>query len=177
MPAPTVLTSGQIATLKTFFQNDASFSTLRGNVGTANEDRGAIAALFNSETANANPWVFKTKVTKHEVTNEASIDATSFSYSAFIGRSQGERDGWREVWNTSLTCDPSLDNVRAAFADIFSGAGGSAMRTHLLACGRRKATVAERLLTTGFGSGAAATPDKLGWEGLVTIDNVVVILS
>lgn len=175
MPAPTVLTAAQLAALRTFFQNDASMAALRSAVGTASEDRTAIAAAFNAQSGDANPWVFRTRVSKHEVTNEASADGTTFSYTAYINRSVAERDGWREVWNTSLTCDPTLPNVRQAFADIFSGAGGAAMRAHLLAVSRRKASVAELLLAGNTPGGAGANgstgnPKTLGWEGSIVVD-------
>lgn len=176
------LTAAQIATLKTFFDNDSSMATLKQNVGTENEDRVAIQAAFNGASADANPWVWRTKITKHEVTNETSVDGTTFSYSTFIGRSQGERDGWREVWNTSLTCNPSLANVRQAFADIFSGAGGAAQRTHLLAVARRKGSVAERLLAGntagGVGTnGSTANPMTMVYEGQIDLEDVVAIIS
>ena len=58
-----------------------------------------------------------------------------------------------------------------AFADIFSGAGGLANRTHIIALSKRSATVAEKLYATGTGTDAA--PAKLVFEGAVAGDDVV----
>lgn len=178
MSAPTVLTAAQIATLKTFFNTDASMTTLKNNVGTANEDRAAIAAAFNADTANANPWIWKTKVLKAQITNDVSVDATSFIWAGngYITRSVQELMCFDALFNGSGIVDPSLANVRQAFTDIFSGVGNAASnRTHLASVGRRKATVAERLLATG--TGTTASPALLGWEGLITIELVAAILA
>lgn len=124
-----------------------------------------IARLYNLP-ASPDFWVWKTKLLKHDATDSTSPDATTFSWPAYISRSQGERDGWREIWNSTLSVNPSLANVRQAFADIFSGAAGAANRTHLNAMARRSASRIEKLLATG--TGTTASPATMGYEGPIS---------
>lgn len=155
------LTPAQRATLKTVAQADTTAAALM----TAADDIG-LADWFN---ANAVPdyWAWKTRLTRAEAVQGTSVDGTTFNWTGagFIGRSQGERDAWREMWNHEGACNPSLPNVRAAFADIFSGATAPAPanRTHLLTMARRKVSVAERALATGLGT--TVSPSIMAWEG------------
>lgn len=132
----------------------------------------AVAALYNL-TASPDHWVWKTKLTKHEAVSETSVDATTFNFPQLIARTVQEQFGWQELWNSTLSCNPSLPNVRQGFADVFSGAqaGPTAQRTHLLAMARRKATRVEKLLATGTGS--TASPATMGAEGPLTFQNVL----
>jgi hypothetical protein len=134
-------------------------------------------------------FVWRTSVGKHEITDEPGIGddgvtVTNFvfggSQGGYIARSQGERDAWKELFNSTLTCKPYLANVRTAFDDIFSGSGAGAVgnRAHIKAKCRRECTVAEKLYvaaTPGGGGtrGLRTNPDLLGPEGVVTLDNVV----
>lgn len=121
-------------------------------------------------------WVWRTAVSKHELVTQPSVDGTTFTWAGngFITRSAGEQACWTELFNSTLTTNPSLPNVRQAFSDIFSGTGNAAAnRVHLLASGRRKATVAEKMFATGTGSTASPATMAIGAEGAVTIDNVV----
>ena len=61
------------------------------------------------------------------------------------------------MFNTSLSINPSLLNVRQGIADIFSGNANNApaQRAHLLAMARRKATRFEKLFATGTGTTAS----------------------
>ena len=97
-------------------------------------------------------WVWKTQLHEHEITGESSPDGTLWDWSAYISRSVGERDGWVRMFNTSLTINPSLPNVRQGIGDIFSGGTGTDQRAHLLAIARRNANRLEALLATGTGS-------------------------
>lgn len=60
--------------------------------------------------------------------------------------------------------DPSRSDTRAAFDDVFSGAGGTLTRPALLALWKRLATNFEKLFATGTGTDAApaisAFPDN-----------------
>jgi hypothetical protein len=123
-----------------------------------------IAAVYNV-TAVPDFWVWRTFVSQAECVGEASVDATNWSWTIYIGRSQGERDGWREMFADTGGINPSHANIRQGLADIFSGAGGAAQRTHLLAIARRKATRIEKLLATG--TGTTAVPATMGFEGPV----------
>jgi hypothetical protein len=151
------------------------------------------SSLFDTSSVNAlntnsvpDYWCWRTSVEKKEVVQNASASGTSFIWNGngFIGRSVGELECWNQLFNSTLTCNPSLPNVRQAFSDIFSGTGNAALnRTHLMIVSRRKATVAERLLAVsgqGLGNdggtrGTPTNPDNfgVGAEGLVTIQNVI----
>lgn len=99
--------------------------------------------IANALNQDASPvyWAWRTSVPKHEATDTVSSHTdgspTAFTWGGasggYINRSQGERDAWRELWNSSLTVNPSLANVRTAFVDIFSGSGAGAVgnRNHL----------------------------------------------
>ncbi len=158
-------------------------------------DEHQIAASGNV-LAQPNYWVWKTSLGKHTVTDEPNVDTdgvtpTTFVWGGatggFINRTQGERDAWRELFNSSLACKPNLANVRTAFADIFSGAGAGAAgnRSHLWACSQRPCTVAEKLFVTQTSGGPTQTgnrgtktnPDTLGPEGNLTAQNVIDALN
>lgn len=141
-------------------------------------------SVFEQSTANtlngtASPdfWVWRTSVEKREVLYQPSPNGgTTFTFvgNGFITRSAGELECWNQLFNTTLTCNPSLANVRQAFSDIFSGTGNAAAnRTHLLSVARRKATIAEQLLATGTGSTASPATMGTGAEGEVTLQNLI----
>lgn len=163
------LTTPQLATLKAWIiaNNNSVF------------DQSAVTLL--NAVASPDFWVWRTSVSKHELVTKPSIDATNFTWAGngFITRSAGEQACWAELFNSTLTTNPSLPNVRQAFSDIFSGTGNAAAnRTHLLTVARRKATVAEKMFATGTGS--TASPATMGnganseiAEGLITLQNVI----
>ena len=115
-------------------------------------------------------FVTKTSLPRHDVLTATSGEATTFAWAgaAYITRSQGERDAFREMFNSTGTVNPNLASIQAAFADIFSGAGGLANRTHIAAISKRKATRAEKVLATVPGTGLLASPATLTYEGQVT---------
>lgn len=137
--------------------NNAEFGSRVAN----NEDQ-PIADAYNAP-ASPDFWVWKTMLLVKEVYEAASVDGTTWSTPAYISRSVGERDAWRDVYAIPGAFNPSLPNARAGLADIFSGPSGAGQRAHLLAIGRRLATRAERLLATGAGS--TASPGTLTFEG------------
>ena len=132
----------------------------------------AVAALYNLPAA-VDHWVWKTSLTKHAAVSETSVDGTTFSFTQLIARTVNEQFGWQEMWNSTLSCNPSLPNVRQGFADVFSGAqaGPTAQRAHLLAMARRLATRVEKLLATGTGS--TGTPAVMGYEGPLSYQDVI----
>ena len=137
-----------------------------------------IAEALN-QVVSPDYWVLRTSVTKHEMTDTTGTHTdgspTAFTWGGasggYINRSQGERDAWRELWNTSLTVNPSLANVRTAFDDIFSGAGAGAVgnRNHIKAKIRRLATVIEKVFSVATVGGpiqsgvrgSASNPDTM----------------
>ena len=160
--------TAQLQLLKTEINGDPTLAA-KATAG----DYDGIATALNL-AAVPDYWCWKTNVTKSQVTDEPSVDGTTFSWTAYIARSQGERDGWRELFSQGGV-NPSLPQVRAAFADIFSGGTGNAQRTHLLAVARRKASRAEKVLATGTGS--TGSPATFGFEGLISVYDIGAILA
>jgi hypothetical protein len=162
------LSATQKTTLKTYI--DANLSTIPNTEAGAFE----VAAALNV-TASPDYWVTRSRVHKSEITNSTSVDATTFNWTGagFITRSVGERDAWRELFDTNGYTNPSLPNVKQAFIDIFSGATAPAPanRTHIATVCRRKATIAEKVLATG--TGTTASPGTMGAEGDVTWADVM----
>lgn len=139
----------------------------------AARDDASIAIWYNTLTAAF--WVWRTSVSKSEIVQSTSVDGTTFNWTGagFITRAQGERDAWREQFDVVQgTCNPSLANVRQAFADIFSGATAPAPanRVHIQTVCRRLARRVEQLLATG--TGTAASPALLGYEGDIAPDDI-----
>jgi hypothetical protein len=158
------LTPAQLQTLRTDIAADPTFSALP-NTTAANSQ---IAAAYNL-AASPDYWVWRTFVPDSEI-YQATVDTTTWSWTIFIARSQGERDAWRQMVNMAGGINPSLLNVRNGIADIFSGAGGLAQRTYMLNVSRRLATRVEKLFASG--SGTTASPSNMGAEGPITLTNV-----
>jgi hypothetical protein len=156
----------QVTALKAYI---ATQPTLLAQLNTGQDQ--AVADALN---ANASPdfWVWRTSVSQLEIVTTTTADGTVWSWPAFIARTQGERDGWREMFADGGSVNASLANVRQGFADIFSNgpAGAAAQRTHLLTVGRRKATLAEKVCASGTGS--TASPGTLDLEGAVAAGDV-----
>ena len=164
------LTTAQNLTLRNSVQADATLNTLPPNGDSAIIIAAAYNAVFSPDF-----WVWRTNVSKAELTNAPSIDGTVFNWtgSGFIGRSAGEQAAWRELFDAQGNVNPSLDNVRQAFLDIFSGsqAPAPANRTHLATVGRRKSTKVEKLYATGTGS--TGSPGKMATEGPLNYPEVM----
>lgn len=144
-----------------------------------NSDGHVCLAGFYSQLATPDYWVWKTAVSKEELTTATSVDNTTFTWvgNGFITRSAGEQAAWRELFSASGFVNASLANVRQAFNDIFSGAGNAAAnRTHLLAVSRRKANIVEQLLKTS-GNGTTAVPAVMGAEGDLEPSDVATALN
>lgn len=157
------LTQAQLATLKADILADPVLNAKANNSDGAFE----IAAAYNL-IAVPDFWVWRTAVTKHEITNDTSRNLTTFTWvgNGFITRSVGEQAAWTELFNSSLTINPSRPSVRQAFLDIFSGVGNAAAnRIHLDTVARRKATRAQKLFATGTGLDTAVG------SGTMTVEN------
>lgn len=126
----------------------------------------AGAADFYNTVASPDYWVWKDYLTEHQIVEDTSVDGTVWSWTAYIARSQGERDAWVRMFNGTFSINPSIKQVRDGIADIFSGGTGATQRTHLLAIGRRKASRVEKLFSTGLGT--AAAPSNMGFVGPIT---------
>jgi len=167
------LTPAQLATLKTAIlaETDAAFVALRNSGAT-----GAMAEFYNV-TATPAFYVFRRSLSRHSILTETSDDATTFAWAAgaYITRSQGERDAFREMFNSTGAVDPSLPTIQAAFNDIFSGAGGVGNRAHIQAMGRRPVLRGERLYATGTGSKIAQ--GIAVFEGNIRNEDVIAALG
>lgn len=154
------LTPAQLAALKADILADPTLSTFPNTPDGAF----AVADAYNQPAA-PDWWVWRTSVSQLEIVTATSVDNTTWSWPAYIARTQGERDGWREMFADTGSVNAALPNTRQGFADIFSGNTNNApaQRTHLSAIGRRKATRAEKLFATGTGS--AASPGTMTFEG------------
>jgi hypothetical protein len=165
-----VLTPAQRTTLKAHIDASPDLNVFPNNADGAF----AIAALLNLD-ASPDFWVWRTSVSKREVVNQQSRTGTSFTWAGngYITRSVGEQNCFDQLFNSTLTCNPSLPNVRQAFTDIFSGTGNAAAnRTHLDVVGRRKATRVEKLFATGTGADTSANAGTLTFEGAVSFQDV-----
>jgi hypothetical protein len=159
------LNNEQLATLKTAIagETDPEFVALR--------DEGATGAMAEWYNVPSTFVVWKTILSEHDITGKESSIGSVWSWTIYINRSQAERDGWARMFNGTYTINPSLANVRQAIQDIFSGAGGSAQRTHLLAMAKRFATKGEKIFASGTGTDQA--PGTLVFEGSIGDSDVV----
>lgn len=121
-------------------------------------------------------WVYKEILSRHDILTATSSDGTTFTWAggAYITRSQGERDAFREMFNSTGTVTPSSAPIQAAFQDIFSGAGGASNRAHIAAMSRREATVLEKVLKAS-GTGSSASPATAGFTGTISLAEVEAI--
>lgn len=167
------LTTPQLQTLKAAILADPALVPLTS--GPTTDFNGLVTAM--SVDASPDFWVYKTSLSRHDILTATSSDATMFTWGGstggYINRSQGERDAFREMFNSTGSVNPSQANIQAAFADIFSGPGAGAVanRAHIAAMSRRKANRTERVFATGVGSTAA--PGVLVVEGNITLGDVL----
>lgn len=164
-----ILTASQKQALKQFIDSDPELSAIPNTYDGAFE----IAERLKQE-ASPDFWVWRTSVSKEEIVSMPSRAGTSFTWAGtgFIGRSQGEIACWEQLFSTGH-CNPSLVNVRQAFADIFSGTGNAASnRTHLDKVCRRKANRLEKLFAVGEGLDTTAGAATMTVEGSLTYQEV-----
>jgi hypothetical protein len=167
------LTPNQLATLKADILADPAFTTLKDSP----DGRFAIATAYNLNPA-SDFWVWKSYLTKSDAVNSTSVDNTTFNWTGngFISRSLNEIAAWENLWNTTGAVNPSLAQVRAGFAAIFTGAGNAAANlVHLQAMARRKATRAEKLFASGTGS--SGSPAVMAFEGSIAFADVDTALN
>ncbi len=152
------LTTEQKATLKTHIQNTQALNAFYSI--------GDLSGLESALNADASPAfiVWKTSVDKNEV-------GKAFVASALAAITAGNNDKLANfaAWNN--TVNPSRQDQRAFFDDVFSVAAGASTRAALLALWKRNATVTEKLFATGTGNDAA--PATMSFEGFVTFSDLV----
>lgn len=135
-------------------------------VNTANDV--VIAAWLNADSSPPY-YVWKTSMSRHDILTTQSVDGTVFTWAGtgYISRSQGERDAFRELFNSTGSVVPTAPNVIAAFNDVFSGAGGLANRNHVTSMGKRVARRIEAILAVG--AGTLLAPSTMAVEGTVSV--------
>jgi hypothetical protein len=154
-----VLTSAQQLTFRTDVK--AQGGAIAAAYAAKNTD--ALASIYNALSSPAY-WIWRASVTKDEYVSGTGPAATTFSWTAYIARTQGERDAFKEIFtNAAQAVNPSLVSVRQAFADIFSGAPGATTRTHMTDMSRKQASKFGQLYGTGTGStvSPATVPTEL----------------
>jgi len=157
-----MLNPTQIATLRTLVLGESSLAQAR------NDGNDQVITDWLNASSTPAFYVYKSVLTRHSILTETSPDGTVFGWvgALYITRNQGERDAFREMFNSTGSVNPALGTVQAAFGDIFSGAGGLANRTHILSMSRRVATRAEKQLAAG--AGTAVSPATATFEGYVS---------
>lgn len=165
-------TSAQLATLKADIvaNNTQVFTTFKADPD--NQQKAQAVADYYNGVASPDWWVWRTFVAESEIYEDTSADATTWDWTQYIAQSTSEQGAWRQMVSMRGGMKPYLANVRAGIAKIFSGAGAgpTAQRTHLLAIGRRKSSVIEKLLSTGTGS--TGSPATMGAEGTIVYNSV-----
>jgi hypothetical protein len=180
-----VLTTAQLQTLKADLTANAGTVPINGiptaisAVPHGPDNAAAVAAWYNQPAA-PDYYVWRTSVTEAEYVGTSGVDvanggaATVWSWTGagFITRAQGERDAWNRLFVSGFA-NPSLANVRQAFADILSGgtATGPANQNHPPTVSKRKATAAEKLFAAGTGSFGA--PATMAFEGSLSYADVI----
>lgn len=159
------LTTAQLQALKADIAATPALAAFPANA----DGSAAIAKYYNELTTSV--WVWRSAVSEADYTSRASVDGTTWSWPAYIARSQAERDAWARMFSAGVV-SPAQANVRQGIADIFSGStnGAPAQRAHLLACSRRLARRWEALLKTG--DGTTTSPGTLSVEGDLTYDDI-----
>jgi hypothetical protein len=167
LPAFAALSPSQLTTLKAAIVGNPTWNALPNN----DDGNETLASILNG-TAAPDFIVNKTTLSRHDILTGTSLAATTFTWTggAYITRSQGEREAFREIFNSTGTVDPRLPSIVAAFADIFSGPGGLTNRTHIAEMSKRKATFAEKILATG--TGTLVAPANMSFEGKLTSTDV-----
>jgi hypothetical protein len=159
-----MLTTTQLVTLKAAIaaETDAIFVNYRNQGAT-----GAMAAWLNQLTSPA--WiVWRTNVEPAEYRD-------AITWTEVDALTTGSKFRIWEWLTMSMTApiDFSRLNVRQGLQDCW--ASNTTTRTNLLAIAKRTATKAEKLFSTG--TGTTATPATLGWEGMLSPDDIVRAIS
>jgi hypothetical protein len=158
-----MLTAAQTATLKAAIaaETDATFVDYRNQGAT-----GAMANWLNELTSPA--WiVWRTNVPPAEYRD-------AITWTEVDALTAGKARIWEWITqNMTAALNAGSANVRTGLADCW--ASNTTTRTNLLAIAKRTATKAEKLFSTG--TGTTATPATLGWEGMLSPDDIVRAIS
>lgn len=158
-----MLTSAQYVALKSYILGDVN---LAASVSAG--DHVGIAEYMNAP-ASPDFWCWKSSMSRAEIYG-------AMNWTTYIGRTVGERDAFNAILIDG-SINPSMDNIRQAFVDIFSGVAASAVnqRAALNAAAVRKAKRIEKLFAQGTGS--TAVPALLVFEGSIEHSDVSTALQ
>lgn len=160
-----MLTPAQLAAVKANILADPVLNAFPPTTDGAFE----IAAAYNL-LATPDFWVWRTNVSRVEIYNQVSPDASSWNWTTYKNQGVAEQNAWTQMFMNDVA-NFSQANLRAGIAAIFTGsAPATAQRDHCLSMGRRKAIRIEKLLATG--SGTTVSPAVMGFEGFISYQDV-----
>ena len=159
------LTLPQLQALKAHLAADPVLDAIPRNSDGAFE----VAAAMNL-TASPEFWVWKSSVSRAFIYHETSPTGSSWDWTTYKNQGATEQNAWVQMFMGDVA-NFSKPNLRAGVAAIFTGSGAAtAQRDHILACGRRLATRAEKLFATGTGS--TAVPATMAVEGNLSSNDI-----
>jgi len=166
------LTDTQKTTLKTVALADPVASQYVTSPSAENDE--LLAQWFNAASSFV---AWKTSIPVRDIYERTSGTGTTWDWTTYIANTTAaERDAWAAMTGNG-TLSPALQQVRDAWAKIYSGTGAAvvAQRAHLTAISQRNATRAEAALATG--TGTAASPGTLIFEGTISQGDASTIRS
>lgn len=167
------LTNSQLQALRTYL--DANLA------GVFDEE--AAAAL--NQIATPDYYVWRSSVSRSEIYHQTSPDGTTWNWTTYKNQGVAEQNAWAQMFMGDAGPIGNL-NFRQGIGSIFTGsAQANAQRGHCFSAGKRKASVAEKLLAiavtnppantgnnTGLARGNIGNPDNLGFEGQIRPSDV-----
>jgi hypothetical protein len=151
------LLPSQFAVLKASIAADPLLAPLSNDL---QGDRQKIADAYNAQAV-PDFWVFRTRITNEEIG-----DAMNGTEITGLSSLQMQRLQVLAAYSGGTQSAARADR-RAAFDQVFSGAGGATTRASLAVTWRRLATRAEKLFAT-IGTGAIGDPATMAFEGNLT---------
>ncbi len=134
-----------------------------------NQDQATAVAGWYNQVATPAFVVWRTNVSRSEIYNKTSDEATTWDWSKYKAQSVTEQNAWTQMFMGDLA-DFSQANLRAGISNIFTSAS-AVNATHAFAVGKRSATFLEKQLAAGTGS--LASPAVMGFEGSINWPEVL----
>lgn len=153
-------------------------------------DGNATVAGWYNQKASPDFFVWRSAVSRSEVYHTVSPDGTVWDWATFKGQTVPEQNSWTQMFMGDVAPFSNLSFRNGVFA-VFSGSvPQNNQRAHIFAVGRRTALRIGKVLavapvsaggvtvgpnngnTTGSALGSAANPAVLGFEGVVTGDQI-----
>ena len=160
-----MLTTAQAATVKAYVENDPVLSLL------PHTPDGAFAIADALRAVDPNFIVWRTSVSQDE------IMMNGFDWVQVDNLTIGKARIWEWLFNNQQrVMNPSKANVRAGIDEAWKGTTAMvAVRTAVYTHCKRPANILERLLATG--TGTAALPATMGYEGTVSYYEVLQVMG